>query len=57
VGLVMVGTDYSLGTRGVLNADVRYFRAKAGLHQDFAAFTDGIDLSGVQVSLGLQVRI
>lgn len=57
LGLAMVGADYSLGTRMVVNADARYLWAKADLHQDFAAFTDGIDLSGVQFSLGLHVRI
>lgn len=57
LGLAMVGADYSLGTRVVMNADARYLWAKAGLHQDFADFTDGIDLSGVQFSVGLHVRI
>lgn len=57
LGLAMVGADYSLGTRVVMNADARYLWATAGLHQDFAAFTDGIDLSGVQFSVGLHVRI
>jgi hypothetical protein len=57
LGLAMVGADYSLGTRVVVNVDARYLWANAGLHQDFADFTDGIDLSGVQFSLGLHVRI
>jgi hypothetical protein len=57
LGVAMVGADYSLGTRVVVNADARYLLAKAGLHQDFAAFTDGIDLSGIQFSLGLHVRL
>jgi outer membrane protein W len=57
LGLAMVGADYNLGTRVAVNADARYLWAKAGLHQDFAEFTDGIDLSGVQFSLGLHVRI
>ncbi len=57
VGVIMAGADYSLGTRVVVNADARYLRAKAGLNQDFVKLSDGIDLSGVQVSLGLQVRI
>ena len=46
-----------VGTRVVLNADARYVRAKASLNRDFVDLTDGIDLSGVQVSLGLHVRI
>ncbi len=57
VALAMAGADYSLGTRVFVNADVRYLWAKAGLHQDFADFTDGIDLSGVQFSMGLHVRL
>jgi opacity protein-like surface antigen len=57
VGLVMAGVDYSLGTRVFVNADVRYLLAKGTLHQDFVQFTDGIDLSGAQFSLGLHVRL
>lgn len=57
LGMVLAGADYSLGTRVVMNADARYVRAKAGLNRDFVQLTDGIDLSGVQVSLGLHVRI
>jgi outer membrane protein W len=57
VGLIQAGADYSLGTRVVVNADARYVRAKAALNRDFVQLTDGIDLSGVQVSLGLHVRI
>lgn len=57
IGMILAGADYSLGTRVVVNADARYVRAKASLSQDFAKLADGIDLSGVQVSLGLHVRI
>ena len=57
VALAMAGADYSLGSRVFLNADVRYLWANARLHQDFAQFTDGLDLSGVQFSVGLHVRI
>jgi hypothetical protein len=57
LGLAMVGVDYSLGTRVVVNADARYLWAKAGLHRDFDGFRDGMDLSGAQFSLGLHVRI
>lgn len=57
LGMVLAGADYSLGTRVVMNADARYVRARAGLNRDFVQLTDGIDLSGVQVSLGLHVRI
>lgn len=57
IGLIQAGADCSLGTRVVVNADARYIRAKAALNRDFVQFSDGIDLSGVQVSMGLHVRI
>ncbi len=57
LAMAMAGADYSLGSRVFLNGDLRYVWAKAGLHRDFVDFTDGIDLSGVQFSLGLHVRI
>ena len=57
LGLVMAGLDYSLGTRVFVNADARYLLAKGTLHRDFVQFTDGIDLSGAQFSLGLHVRL
>jgi hypothetical protein len=55
--VVMAGADYSLGRRVFLNADVRYFGANAELVGDFFGYDDGIDLSGVQFSLGLAARI
>lgn len=57
LGLAMAGIDYSLGTRVFVNADARYLLAKGTLHQNFVQFTDGIDLSGAQFSLGLHVRL
>ncbi|MBI4420734.1 MAG: hypothetical protein HY560_07905 [Gemmatimonadetes bacterium] len=55
---VMAGADYSLGSRVFVNADVRYLWANADLQPpDFDGWTDGIDLSGVQFSVGLHVRI
>lgn len=57
LGMVLAGADYSLGSRLFINADVRYIRANAALHGQFVNFTDGIDLSGVQFSMGLHVRI
>lgn len=57
LALAMAGADYSLGSRIFLNADVRYLWANAELQQDFVSFTDGMDLSGVQFSVGLHVRI
>lgn len=57
LGMALAGADYSLGSRLFVNADVRYIRANAALHGQFVNFTDGIDLSGVQFSMGLHVRI
>jgi hypothetical protein len=57
LGLVMAGADYSLGKRVVVNADVRYLWANAEMRGNYAGYTDGIDLSGVQLSMGLHVRI
>lgn len=57
LALAMAGADYSLGARVFVNGDLRYLWATGGLHRDFAQFTDGIDLSGVQFSVGLHVRI
>lgn len=57
LGLVMAGVDYTLIPRVGLNADVRYLHGNGHLRRDFVEFTDGIDLSGVQFSLGLQFRL
>lgn len=57
LGLAMAGVDYSLGSRVFVNGDIRYLWANGELGRDFAAFDDGIDLSGVQFSVGLHVRI
>jgi opacity protein-like surface antigen len=57
MALVMAGADYSLGKRIFVNADVRYLWANAKLGNDFLGWDDGIDLSGVQFSMGLHVRI
>ncbi len=56
LALLMAGADYSLGTRVLLNGDVRYHFAKGKLGGDFVGFTDGINLSGVQFTAGLKVR-
>jgi outer membrane protein W len=53
----MTGADYSLGKRVLVNADVRYLWANATMQGNFEDYTDGIDLSGVQFSVGLHVRI
>lgn len=57
LGLVMAGVDYTVMPRVGLNADVRYLRGNGNLRRDFIEFTDGIDLSGFQFSLGLQFRL
>ncbi len=57
MALVMAGADYSLGKRLFASAEARYQWANAKLQQDFVGFDDGIDLSGLQGSLGLHVRI
>jgi hypothetical protein len=56
LALLMAGADYSLGTRVLLNGDLRYHFAKGELKGDFVGFTDGIDLSGIQFTAGLKVR-
>jgi len=57
MALAMAGTDYSLGKRLFASAEARVLWANADLRGDFVSFDDGIDLSGVQFSLGLHVRI
>ncbi len=56
VALLMAGADCSLGTRVLLNGEVRYHLAKGELGGNFERFTDGIDLSGVQFTAGFKVR-
>lgn len=57
MGLVMAGVDYTVVPRVGVNADVRYLHGNGNLRGDFVGFTDGIDLSGFQFSLGLQFRL
>jgi outer membrane protein W len=57
MALVMAGADYSLGPHVVLNGDVRYHFGSADLKRDFTSFSDGIDLSGLQVSAGVHFRL
>lgn len=56
LALLMAGADYSLGTRVLLNGEVRYHLAKGELGGKFQGFTDGIELSGVQFTAGFKVR-
>jgi hypothetical protein len=57
LAMVMAGLDFSISPRVVLNTDARYHWASADLNQDFIDFTDGIDLSGIQLSLGFLFRL
>jgi hypothetical protein len=57
LALVMAGVDYGLSKRLFASAEARYLWANADLQRDFVSFNDGIDLSGLQCSLGLHVRI
>ena len=51
----MAGADYSLTPRLALTGEARYTWAKTSLGTDFTGF-DGIDLSDLAVTLGLNVR-
>lgn len=51
----LAGLDYSLTPRLALNGEARYTWANAKLGADFAGF-DGIDLSDIGITLGLNVR-
>lgn len=50
------GANYSMGTRVILNADVRYQWASADVVGDFIGYDDGIDLNGLQLSAGVHFR-
>lgn len=52
---VVGGVDVSLSPRWALTAQARYTRASAGMNQSFSDFDD-IDLSGLQTTVGLNVR-
>ena len=51
----LAGFDYSLTPRLALNGEARYTWAKAQLGEDFTGF-DGIDLSDIGITVGLNVR-
>lgn len=57
MALAMAGVDYNLGKRLFTSVEARYQWATAKLQQDFVGFDGGIDLSGLQMSLGFHVRI
>lgn len=56
VAMVNAGADLSLNQRVTFNGDVRYQFASADMDQDFRDFTDGIDLNGLQLSVGVHFR-
>jgi hypothetical protein len=56
LGLANAGADYSLGPRVVLNTDVRYQFGSGTLDRKFVDFNDGLDLNGLQVSMGVRLR-
>ena len=51
----LAGVDYSLSPRLAINGEARYTWAKGRLSKDFTGF-DGIDLSDIGITLGLNVR-
>ncbi len=57
LGMVMAGVDFSLSPRVLLNGDVRYTFSSGDLGRDFVSFSDGIDLSGLQLSIGVHFRL
>lgn len=57
MAMVMAGAHYSLGTRVFLSGDLRFTLADGDLTGDFKQWTDDIDLSGLQFSAGLHVRM
>jgi hypothetical protein len=57
LAMLMAGIDYSVSKRFFTSAEARYVWANADLLRDFVSFDQGIDLSGLQFSVGLHVRI
>jgi hypothetical protein len=56
VGLVNAGFDYTLHPNVVLNTDARYQFGSGDLDREFVDFTDGLDLNGFQLSMGVRFR-
>jgi len=57
VALVNAGFDVTLTPRATLNTDLRYHLASADIKStDFQDFTDGIDLNGLQMAVGVHFR-
>jgi len=57
VALAMAGADYRLGKRLFTSVEARYQWATAALQEDFVGFRDGIDLTGLRLSMGLHYRL
>lgn len=55
VAQALAGLDYSLGTRAVLNTEARFTLGSGELGGDYIGF-DRLDLSGLQVTMGLKFR-
>lgn len=55
VAQALAGFDYTLGTRAVLNTEARFTLGSGELGRDYIGF-DRLDLSGLQITIGLKVR-
>ena len=53
-GHAFAGVDIKLTQRLYLSTEARYLWAQTGLSQEFVGFTEGIDLTGLRVSGGIQ---
>jgi hypothetical protein len=56
IGQAVAGFDYSLGTRILLNTEARYTFGSGELGRDFDPDFDPLDLSGLQLTMGLKFR-
>jgi len=56
VGIANAGADYTLHPHVVLNTDVRYQFGSGDLDREFIDFSDGLDLTGFQLSMGVRFR-
>jgi opacity protein-like surface antigen len=56
IGQGIAGFDYSLATRVILNTEARYTFGSGELGRDFDPSFDSLDLSGLQLSMGLKFR-
>lgn len=56
IGQAVAGFDYSLGTRVMLNTEARYTIGSGELGRDFDPSFEALDLSGLQLTMGLKFR-